>query len=143
MSIEKNDELLYVFYEEKRDRYKCIVKGKYVGSSQDLSIVIKKRNEYLADNNIMLLPVGVQQHPNGIWIYRRSFDSIRYEIYTSAKKEKVLKAKEIFDERIQSKKTSVSQVQEITDNGDEPDRRTVRGVPKDSVEIWGDNFLHL
>lgn len=143
MSIEKNDNTLYIFYEEKRDRYKCVIKGKYIASSVDFDVVVEARDKYLSKNNIQLVPVGISLHPNGIWMYRRSYEYVRYEIYTSANKEKVLKAKEIFDGRIQSKEISLSKVQEITNNGDEPDRRTVRGVPKNSVAIWGNNFLHL
>ena len=132
-----------MFYEEKRDRYKCIIKGKYIASSKDFNAVVEARDAYLSSNNIELGPVGVSLHPNGVWIYRRSYNYIRYEIYSSTDKEKVLKAKEVFDGRIQSQEISLSKVQEITNNGDEPDRRTVRGVPKDSVAIWGDKLLHL
>lgn len=143
MSLGSDDKLKYVFYEEARDRYRCIVKGKYIKSALELDDVIDARDEYLEKNGIDLTEVGVSKHPLGHWIYRRTIDGVRYEIYTSKDKETVLRAKGIFDERIQSKKISIPQIQSITDNGDEPDRRKVRGIAKDDAAIWGDNFVFI
>ena len=143
MSIEKDDDLMYIFYEEKRDRYRCLVKGKYVKSSVDLSEVIFARDEYLKKNNISLRDVGVTQHKLGHWVYRRTLGGVRYEVFTSKDKEKVLKAKEIFDAKIKSGEISISEIESYTRKRHEPDGRTVRGIAKDDERIWGDSGLLL
>lgn len=135
--------MLHIFYEQKRDRYKCVIRGKFIGSSLDYDKVVGMRDDYLKENGLTLAPIGVSKHPGGHFIYRRNFNGVRYEIYTSMNEEEVLRAKEIFDGRIQSKEISIPQIESITDNGDEPDRRKVRGIAKDSAEIWGDNLVFI
>jgi len=135
--------MFHIFYEEKRERFKCVIGGVFLGSSKDYEVVRDIRDNYLEENGLTLPNVGITKHPGGFWIYRRNFNGVRYEIYTNVDKLEVLRAKEIFDERFSHGEISISQIEDITDNGDEPDRRKVRGVPKDSAEVWGDNLVYI
>jgi hypothetical protein len=141
--IEKDDDLKFIFYEEERDRYRCIVKGKYVKSSTDLQEVIDARDDFLKKSGIDMTEIGVSRHPYGHFIYRRNLGGVRYEIFKSKDKEEVLKAKEIFDGRFRKGEISIPQIESYTRNGDEPDRRTVRGIAKDDERIWGDPGLFI
>lgn len=127
----------FIFYEEQRDRFRCVINRKYVASSKDLATVIEKRNKYIADNQIDLTMTGITQRKNGCWIYRKTLGGVRYEVFVSTDLEKVIKAKQVFNERIQSEEISVSKIEKHTRKRNEQDRRTVRYIAQDDETIWG------
>ena len=134
---------MFIFYEEGRDRFRCIVKGKYVKSSTELDEVVEARDKYLAEQGIDLKEVGVNQHKFGHWTYRRMIEGVRFEVFSSKEKAEVLKAKEIFDGRFREGKISLSQIEDYSRNGHEQNRRKLRIIPRDSEEIWGDTELFV
>ena len=143
MSLEKDDDMMFIFYEEDRDRFRCIVKKKYVKSSVNLQDVVDARDKYLAKQGIDLKEVGVNQHKFGHWTYRRMIDGVRFEVFSSKEKTEVLKAKEIFDGRFRSGKISLSKIEDCSRNGHEQNRSKLRIIPKNNETIWGDSELFV